>query len=181
MIWFIPSKLMEKLKMELRKFNGNGVSSLELAVVLALIAIMATMTIPYLGSWLKHYRVVGASREIASSLQEARIKAIANNREWRFVVDIDNNLYWLDQGDKMDGSGVWTTMGGKKSLPKRVTVTVDSYTSAQHSIQFNPNGTAQSGSIYVKGESGEEYRVTILSTTGRVWIRVKHGSNWDPV
>jgi len=165
---------------KLKKFNSSGISSLELAIVLALIAIVATFMIPYLGSWLKHYRVVGAAREITSSLQEARIKAISNNREWRLMVDIDNNLYWLDQGDKVEGSGVWTTMGGRKSLPGGVTVRVNSYDTGQHGIQFNPSGTAQSGSIYVKGESGEEYRMTILSTTGRVWLRVKNGSNWDP-
>ena len=159
----------------------RGISSLELAVVLALIAIMATFTIPYLGSWLRHYRIVGAAREIASTLQEARIKAIANNREWRVVVDIDNNLYWLDQGDKVDGSGVWTTMGGKKSLPKGVTVKLGSFSSGKHSIQFNPNGTAQSNSIYVKDQTGEEYRITVLSTTGRVWLRIRNGSNWDPI
>ncbi len=161
--------------------DKRGISSLELAVVMALIAIMATFTIPYLGSWLKHYRVVGASREVASTLQEARIKAISNNREWRLVVDIDGNLYWLEQGDKVTGSGTWTPMGGNKTLPKGISITVDSYTTGQHAIQFNPSGTAQSGSIYVTGDSGEKYRLTVLSTTGRVWISVKKGSNWEPV
>ena len=80
----------------MEKINSrHGISSLELAVVLALIAIMATFTIPFLGSWLRHYRVVGAVRELASSLQEARIKAVSNNKEWRVVIDIDANSYWL--------------------------------------------------------------------------------------
>ncbi len=167
----------------LYKINDKrGISSLELAVVLALIAIMATFTVPYLGSWLRHYRVVGAARELASSLQEARIKAVSNNKEWRVVIDIDANSYWLEQGDKVNDSGTWTSFGGVKTAPRGVTITaVGSFTTGQRNIQFNPSGTSSSNSIYVSGQSGEVFRLTILSTTGRVWLRMKKGAGWVPV
>ena len=171
---------MKNLK---RKISGScGISSLELAVVLALIAIMATFTIPYLGSWLKHYRAVGASREVTSTLQEARIKAVADNREWRVVIDQSNGTYWLQQGDASTGSTTWTTQGGIKSLPKGVIFTdaSGSNASGQVTIEFNPSGTATGNSVYLKGENGERYRITILSTTGRVWVRVWNGTGWVP-
>ncbi len=160
----------------------RGISSLELAVVLALIAIMATFTIPYLGGWLKHYRAVGASREVASTLQEARIKAISDNREWRVVFDRGNDTYWLEQGNADSGSTTWTIQGGTKSLPKGVIFTDAGGNDAtgQVNVQFNPSGTATGSSIYLKGENGERYRVTVLSTTGRVWIRVWNGIGWEP-
>lgn len=161
----------------------HGISSLELAVVLALIAIMATFTIPYLGSWLKHYRIVGASREVASTLQKARIKAVSDNLEWRIVIDQDRDTYWLERGNSASGSSTWTMQGSMKSLPEGVLFTDVNGANAtgQFSIQFNPSGTANSGSVYLKGETGERFRLTILSTTGRIWIRVKRGSGWEPV
>jgi len=158
--------------------NKQGISSLELAVVLALIAIMATMTIPYLGSWLKHYRVVGASRDVVSTLQEARLKAISDNLQWRVVFDQNNDTYWLQQGDKLSGSSSWTTQGGTKSLPKGVVFTNSGGTDAsgQFSIAFSPSGTSNNHSIYLKGETGERYRITTLQTTGRIHIYVWNGS-----
>ncbi len=165
-----------------KMFCRRGISSLELAVVLALIAIMATFTIPYLGSWLKHYRVVGASRAVTSALQEARIKAIANNREWQVVIDQDNDTYKLQEGNAISGSTTWTDQGGVKKLPKGVVFTDSSGNDAsgQLIIQFNPSGTATGNSVYLKGESGDRYRITILSTTGRVWVRVWNGTGWEP-
>ena len=164
----------------------HGISSLELAVVLALIAIMATFTIPYLGSWLKHYRVVGASREVASTLQEARIKAVANNLQYRVAFDRDNDTYWLEQKNDSGGSASWTAQGGVLSLPKGVTFTDGSDppndVSGMAYISFNPIGTTSVGvgSIYILGQDGTHYRITVLSTTGRVWIRVRKGASWEP-
>jgi len=163
-----------------RIYNRSGISSLELAVVLALIAIMATFTIPYLGSWLKHYRVVGASREVASTLQEARIKAVSNNLEWRVVIDGDSDTYYLQQGDKPSGSTSWTTQGGTLSLPKGVIFTdsAGNDIGGTSNIKFNPNGTSSVGSIYILGQDGTRYYITVLTTTGRVRIRVWNGSEW---
>lgn len=178
---------MEKVSRKI--FNRKGISSLELAVVLALIAIMATFTIPYLGSWLKHYRVVGASREVASTLQEARIKAVANNREWQVVFNYDNDSYKLRQGNADSGSTTWTDEGGTKSLPKGVIFTKSDGDddSGQCIVQFNPSGTVvdpSSGtateiSIYVKGENGERYKITVIILTGRVAISYWDGT-WKP-
>jgi len=160
--------------------NKRGISTMELAVVLALIAIMATMTIPYLGSWLKHYRVVGAARQITSTLQEARIKAVSNNREWRVKFDQSNGTFWLEQGDLVSGSGTWTQLGGVLALPRGVIFTdsAGSNATGQFSIQFNPSGTAANNSVYIKGEGGERFRATTLQITGRVRIYVWNGSSW---
>ena len=165
----------------LRKINNKqGISSMELAIVLALIAIMATMTIPYLGGWLKHYRTVGAARDVASTLQEARIKAVANNREWRVAFNQTNDTYWLEQGDAMSGSSTWTVQGGTKALPKGVIFTDNTGAdiSGTSNIQFNPSGTSGVGSIYILGQDGTRYYITVLTTTGRVRIRVWNGTGW---
>ena len=185
------------MKNSKRKISGScGISSLELAVVLALIAIMATFTIPYLGSWLKHYRVVGASRGVASALQEARIKAVSDNREWRVVIDQDNDTISLEQGDKMVDSATWTQKGGVYNLPKGVAFVAGSSggdVSGKIYVKFKPSGVAGHNtdgsttynekdllSIYVKGETADVYMIEIRSLTGRVAVSYWNGTDWEP-
>ena len=179
-----------------RKILGkSGISSLELAVVLALIAIMATFTIPYLGSWLKHYRVVGASREVTSKIQEARLKAVADNVEWRIVIDQDNDTYWLEQGDSISGTNNWTIQGGTRSLPKGVIFVNESGwgdATGRIYLKFKPSGVVayntdgssnyneSDESLFIKGETSDVFKVEILSLTGRVAIYAWNGIGWIP-
>ncbi len=182
----MKSKLKEK----------KGLSALELAVVLALIAIMATFTIPYLGSWLKHYRVVGASRDLASIFQEARIKAVSDNVEWRVVIDGDSDTYWLEQGDDLENSSTWSVIGTPKSLPKNVKFVSGSAgndATGKLYIIFRPSGKEGNNTdgsstfnetdvdIYIKGETADVFRIEILTLTGRVAINRWNGTGWEPV
>ncbi len=176
-----------------RILNKRGISSLELAVVLALIAIMATFTIPYLGSWLKHYRVVGAAREITSKIQEARIKAVSDNVEWRVVIDQDNDTFYLQQWDS--SSSTWKTEGGVQSFPKNVvfvTGSGGSNASGKIYIRFKPSGTAGHNtdgsstytetdvSVYIKGETTDVYMIETNALTGRVALSRYNGTGWEP-
>lgn len=158
---------------EERLSNKSGISSLELAVVLALIGIMAVITVPYLGSWLQHYRLVGAARQVASTLQEARLRAVSDNLEWRVVINRDTDTYWLQRGNAANGSRSWTNQGGTLSLPRGVRFTgrTGNDIGGQVNIQFNPNGTSGVGSIFILGQDGGRYYITVLPTTGRVRIR----------
>ena len=176
-----------------KMFCKRGISSLELAVVLALIAIMATFTIPYLGSWLKHYRVVGAAREIASKIQEARIKAVSDNVEWRVVIDQDNDTFYLQQWDNSSSS--WKTEGGVHRFPKNVvfvTGSGGSDASGKIYIRFKPSGTAGHNTddsanyletdvpIYIKGETSDVYMIETNALTGRVALSRWNGTGWEP-
>ncbi len=164
----------------------RGISAMELAVVLALIAIMSTMAVPYLGGWLDHYRTVGSSREVASTLQAARIKAITTNREWRVVIQPSTGTFYMEQqGD----NGQWIHEGGSKTLPRGVKFTDagGNGTSPQLSIAFKPSGKALftvgarnyiAYSVYITGKSGDRYKITVLSLTGRVKIYAWNGKKW---
>lgn len=168
--------------------DNRGLSIMELAVVLGLMAIMATITVPFLGTWLKHYRVVGAAREVMSTLQETRLKAISSNREWRLVID-RGSISLLQQ--RKNDSGKWEDVGAKKTLPPGVHFTDASgnIASGQISTIFKPTGKAYCSvngryqlalSIYIGDQIGDRYRITILSLTGRIKLYAWNGHAWEP-
>ena len=102
-------------------WGKNGVTLIELAVVLSIVAIAAVFMAPALGEWLDNYRVRQAAREVLSDFQFAKMKAISMGRycsivfnkdvggsQYSYVIfpDYDNDLILdtTDAGD-LDGDG----------------------------------------------------------------------------
>lgn len=59
--------------------SQNGFSVTELVVVVGIIGIMAAASIPAIASYIRNYRIRGGANEVASALQQARLKAITSN------------------------------------------------------------------------------------------------------
>ena len=127
--------------MKSRSLSEKGLTTLELAVVLALIAIMATFTIPYLGSWLRHYRIVGAARELASNMQNAKMLAIKNNQESCVEFDTSNNRYCI-KSDKGANNNWNNWSSGDDTINKIVSFSGGSYKNIVFGIQTDnpPSG-----------------------------------------
>jgi|GEM_PF-4097563 len=65
----------------------KGVTVLELAIVLTIIAVMALMISPGLGEWAARYRIKEAAQELADAFQVARLKAISEG--------VDTGCNWI--------------------------------------------------------------------------------------
>jgi Tfp pilus assembly protein FimT len=64
------------VRMGMRNNAEKGITIIELAVVMAIIAIMALFMTPGLGEWLQNYRIKQAARDMASNFQFAKMKAV---------------------------------------------------------------------------------------------------------
>jgi prepilin-type N-terminal cleavage/methylation domain-containing protein len=155
----------------------EGVTLLEMLIVLSIIALLTAAALPSFAEWRQGARYREAARAVASALREARSIAIARNRESRVEFDLDRRRFRTTLGELPSGSATfgtvlrdWRELSGELVLRGKL----DCSKETDFSIQFNPNGTANSHYLCIM-ECGPEpvckFRVGVPSTiTGRVII-----------
>src|SRR5262245_41733683 len=72
-----------------------GFTLIALMIVLAVAAVISGIAAPDLSSWLRIYRLKGATMNLFTSMQLAKISAIKENREWRILFNDTNKTYTL--------------------------------------------------------------------------------------
>ncbi len=142
--------------------NQKGVTLIELIVVMVIIAIGAALTTPNIGGWLNNYRLRSATRDVASTLRLAQMKAVSNNTAYQVVFDTVNGSYIIQYQDTALN---WVTEAGTQTLPKGVKFN----TTFGNAASFLPNSTvANSGDINFNNTKGAVKKVRLLS--GRIRI-----------
>jgi prepilin-type N-terminal cleavage/methylation domain-containing protein len=180
------------------KRGERGVTLIELAVVMSIIAIMGVCLAPAIGEWLENFRIRQAARDLASDLQFAKIKAISSRRfctvvfnqdvdgtQYSYVIfpDYDNDraLDSVDVGD-LDGDG--DQENEATDIFKRVRLhdafrnvsfntsqSVDGIAFTDNKIAFNSRGWPSNGfggTAYLKNDN-KGYKV-VVSSVGRIRI-----------
>lgn len=149
-------------------FTRRGITLTELMITIAIVAVLAAMVVPNFGKWIQHYRLRGTVREVVSQMELAKIRALKNNLEYRIAFDKDKGTFWLERGNRPDVSGGWTLEGGVSQVPHRVPFDVD-----VSSMQFNPDGTASSGTVTIGQQGAEHYYITVTTTTGKINVKTE--------
>ena len=80
----------------------NGFSLIEMIVVMAIISVLAGITIPVYLSMQPSIRLNGAARQLMGDLMWARMQAISQNNEFRIIYK-DNRRYTILDDDNNDG------------------------------------------------------------------------------
>ncbi len=150
---------------------------IELMVALGVVSVVIFLFIFSGSSFLSRSRLKNSAEDIASTLRWARRLAITKRKEYRVVFDPARRKYWIEDEEKM-------VIEGKHSLLENVVFADPDLSKREEEdgivefddpdddrLSFYPQGTAETGSIYLKNEdSGRWYTITISSTTG--YIRV---------
>ena len=80
-----------------RRRHNQGITLIELVVVMAIIGIMSVFMTPAIGEWVQNYRIKQAARDMASDFQCAKLKAISISRQKyctvTFTITVDDVLY----------------------------------------------------------------------------------------
>jgi Tfp pilus assembly protein FimT len=130
---------------------------------MAIIAIGATLTAPNIGGWLPNYRLRSATRDVASTLRLAQIKAVSNNTSYQVVFDTAHDSYILQYQD----TGGWVADGISQTLPTGVKFNT---TFPLNITTFSPNSTATDGNVTLNNNKGSMKTVRLLGLTGRIRI-----------
>ena len=153
-------------KMFRKKMNKKGITLIELIVVMVIIAIGAALMVPNIGGWLPNYRLRSATRDIASTMRVAQMKAVSNNIQYR--VNLDDGVLGAGNYVLQYDSGGWKNDGAIQTLPSGIIISAITIP-AKHA-EFNANSTSSTGSLTLQNTKGSQRRITLTSATGSVKV-----------
>jgi Tfp pilus assembly protein FimT len=162
-----------------------GFSLLEVLFALGLFLVLSGMAVPQLLVSVDRSRTRAAARFLASRMALARSQAVARSQTvaLRFARDAGG-----DPGDTAlttyadaNGNGVRSkdiasgddsVLEGSVRLSDLFPGVVISALSIGSSgiLSFTPDGTATSGTVYIRGRDGTQYAVRVLGATGRTRV-----------
>jgi prepilin-type N-terminal cleavage/methylation domain-containing protein len=129
-----------------------GFSLIELLVVVAMIVILAAISLPAISRFIRNYEIRGGAQQVASELSSARTKAIMRNanRTAMFVALDSTSYQWVmpDQqfipvGDPRKAAGGFRTLG-ELLAPGAVEVQVGTRKLLPLGLEFDPAGATTS-------------------------------------
>jgi prepilin-type N-terminal cleavage/methylation domain-containing protein len=156
------------------KGNSSGFTALEVAVTLAIIAVLASISMPSFLKWLQGHRLRGAAINLTADLEMAKIRAM---REGSFVsvqLAAGNYAVFIDDGSGGGVAGDMIQNGTERviqtrQLPAGVSVPLNELTLANNRMRFNSRGLAPD-------VVGSEL-IPLVNSTGRKELRVNRLGN----
>ena len=140
--------------------SERGFTLIELLITIAVAGILGAIAVMNAPDMLANYRIRGAGRQLYADMQMARLRAIKEGKEW--VVGFTGTTYTV----KIKGSATaFKTVDIASDYPG-VNVCSNLLTEAE----FNPNGTATSGSAVLFSRS--RFQRVYISSTGTGNIRI---------
>jgi prepilin-type N-terminal cleavage/methylation domain-containing protein len=154
----------------------SGFTAIELMTVLAIVAVLATLSVSNFISLRPRYELVEAVTDILSMLQNARLRAVKENRRVVVLFDPDGNgrlegdyIAFVDNGN--GGAGEWTrqTEAGEPlvacgKVPEGVRLSRTSF--AHDHLRFDSRGHLMdiNRSIYLKNAKGLTRKITVYAS-----------------
>ena len=137
-----------------------GFTLMELMIVMAIAAVISAISIPNLIGWFPKHRLAVAARDMVSTFQMARLKAIKGNTDIVVSFNLGNNTYTVFQDDGQgsvdaDGNGIldgalnYIPDGTERvyvtrSMPSGIRITSAAFGSPPStSVRFNRRGFPQ--------------------------------------
>ncbi len=121
---------------------------------MVIIAIGATLLTPGISSWMHHYRLRSAARDIASTMRIAQMKAISNNMIYQVSFDPPNRSYIL----QYDSSGIIVNDGDLRVLSDGFQLNT---TLAGNIAIFRPDSTITGGSVNIINPKGTQKTISL--------------------
>ncbi|MBN2338755.1 MAG: GspH/FimT family pseudopilin [Acidobacteria bacterium] len=86
--------------------TDRGFSLVELSIVLLMIAVLASFSIPMLNSSLRDMKIISDAQGIATTLTYAKLQAMAQMTSWKLSFDLANNQWQIERFDRDTGQYV---------------------------------------------------------------------------
>lgn len=141
--------------------HKKGYTVIEMILVITIIGILATLSLPIYKKSLAHYRHSSALRMIATDIRLIQQQSITENQSYGLV--FNNVDYSLVRGENLE----------LKVLPKGNHIMGTGF--KDNALSFNPSGEPSKGggTIIIGDASGNKSSVVVTPATGKVKISDK--------
>jgi prepilin-type N-terminal cleavage/methylation domain-containing protein len=165
------AKGLEKTRMILRIGNRRAFSLVEMLVVLAIIAMIMAISVPFTSDFGKGLRIKTTSRAIAGVLAAAKSNAMTLRKNFTVVFNVKESKYWIED----DTGRVYEK---KYSLPGSIKFEVkdnneeDPITFENDKVVFGPSGSleCEGGSIVFTDKQGDARTISVAKSTGKITV-----------
>jgi len=150
----------------------KGFTVMEMLVVLAVIALLLGVSIPFFSGFTKGTKLKTAAKDVSAVLNTARSLAITHRKN--YSVNFDNSsyphpYYITDESDQLYGK--------RYSLPSSIRFyrpsepeSPSTFDSGKATFSSTGGLTGSAGSVWLADKRGDFRRITVSNTTGRVKI-----------
>jgi len=142
--------------------SPGGFSLIELLIALVLLIAALTLVPPYFSKGLSSADFKSSVRLVAAGLRLAQSRAISQNRETLFILDVEQRQFSL-------GSATAPTQLPSALTLKLKTAESEQISESRGGIRFFPDGSSTGGAITVTDDAAS-LRVSVDWITGKVEI-----------
>jgi len=144
-----------------------GFSLLELIIVILIIGIISTISIPILLPTLRHSTLEGAADQLISTFATVRAQGISRNTYCQLTFSPGAGTFSVRQYNAETEE--WETTEGPHSLPNTISFGEGGVTFPGAIATFDPHGSLlDSGTITLVGPTGETVTMRSILATGKL-------------
>ena len=155
--------------------TNSGFTAFELAVMLAVLAIITAFVMPPYWKWIKEYRIREAAVTLKVDIEMAKTRAIRENEFVVIQFATDNYTIFVDDGDGDGGvSEDWILNGEEMLLRNRpftgsVRIDLANTTFADNRTRFNGRGRiGNQGKVTLVNSQGNQRQLEMNNRFGRI-------------
>src|SRR5262245_7207837 len=156
-----------------------GFTLLELTVVLFIIGLLVTITIPHLGNT-SNARLDATARRLAATVRYLSGEAALRNRPYGLNYDLDKHIYWITTlvttQDRAEFRNDLSPLSRPVQLPPSITFAdiqtsgVGRISTGRVATHFQPQGYADPTIIHLRNQQSRTITVLIPALTGEARI-----------
>ena len=146
-----------------RNHHGRGFSTLELAIVLSIAAVLSALAFPYWEEILTTYRQSTATSVLVSDLRLARFEAVKRNEPVRLRL-VDSSGYLLER----EAGGNWEALRPAVDFSERYWTRGVSISGDPDPAVFYASGRAEQPVTFSISIDGQPSKVIAVSLSGMV-------------
>lgn len=138
-----------------RRHHNLAYTLIELVLVLIVLALITSMTVPKLQGWSEGSRLHDVTHQFLAATHYARSQAISTGST--LSLTISNNSYNLTdaQGDTLPGEFAYASR-----IPDSFSIRIEQGGAGNNMIRFASNGATTPAVVVITAQSGSERRVT---------------------